>query len=363
MRVKRKLKPLRIGLGLVVLAIGVFVLDVLRFTGSFHGFDAGFAGSCARVDVAGSAADIRLDRDRGIAYLSVLDRAGVARGEPVNGTVMLLDLNLAQPAPRAAMAHDPQGFRPHGLSLWKRRGEPARLFAISNRADGAQAIEIAAQDADGAFVPVERIEDAAFVHPNAIAATGRRQFYLVNGSGETGRTRAFDALFRRADSTLVYFDGSRSHVLDATLRFPAGLGLSPDGRRLFVGEARAKRLRIYRRDTASGGLTLEEVVPLGSAPDNVDVDADGVVWIAAHPKLLAFFAHQQDPARRAPTQILRFDPRGPRPADGGADARLSQVYGDDGTQISAGSVATHWHNEFLVGALFDPEVLICKPSP
>lgn len=28
-----------------------------------------------------------------------------------------------------------------------------------------------------------------------------------------------------------------------------------------------------------------------------------------------------------------------------------------------GSVAAHWHDEFLVGALFDSKVLICKPSP
>jgi hypothetical protein len=50
---------------------------------------------------------------------------------------MLLDLNLAEPAPRAAMACDPPGFRPHGLSLFMRGSEPARLFAISHRPDGS----------------------------------------------------------------------------------------------------------------------------------------------------------------------------------------------------------------------------------
>ena len=88
-----------------------------------------------------------------------------------------------------------------------------------------------------------------------------------------------------------------------------------------------------------------------------------MLWIAAHPKLLAFAAHVRKPGRRAPTQVLRFDPRGPKPAAGAADLRLSQVYGNDGTQLSAGTVAAHWHDEFLVGALFDSKVLICKPSP
>jgi arylesterase/paraoxonase len=359
--VKKTSKALAIVLGAIALALGVFVLDVLRASGTFHSFDAVFAGNCVPVALGGSSEDLQIDAQRGVAYLSVLDRAGLARGDAVTGTIMLLDLNLAQPAARAAMAYDPPGFRPHGLSILKRDATALRLFAISHRPDGSQAVEIAEQDANGALVPKGSVQDPAFVHPNAVVGVGDRQFYVANDRrADAGLA---DYLLRRPTSTLVYYDGRKARVVAEGLKVAAGMALDADGTRLYVGEALGRQMRVYRRDVASGALELDESVPLDTAPDNLRVDVDGVVWIAAHPKLLSFAAHARQPARRAPTQVLRFDPRGPRPAPGEPDARLSQVYGNDGTQLSAGTVAAHWHDEFLIGALMDPKVLICKPNP
>jgi arylesterase/paraoxonase len=359
--VKKPLKALAIAVAIIAVAVGVFLLDILRFSGTFHAFDAKFSGSCAAVALGGSSEDLQIDAGRGVAYLSVLDRAALSRGEAVTGTVMLLDLNLAQPAARAAMSFDPPDFRPHGLSILERAGTALRLFAISHRADGSHAVEIAAQEANGALVPKASVQDAAFVHPNAVVGVGDRQFYVVND--HRADAGLGDYLLRRPTSTLVYYDGSHARIVADGLRFAAGLALSADGTRLYVGEALGRQMRVYRRNPASGALDLDEIVRLDTAPDNLRIDAEGVVWIAAHPKLLAFAAHARDPVKRAPTQVLRFDPRGPRPAAGERDVRLSQVYGNDGAQLSAGTVAAHWRDEFLVGALMEPKVLICKPNP
>ena len=109
--------------------------------------------------------------------------------------------------------------------------------------------------------------------------------------------------------------------------------------------------------------TLEETIDLGAAPDNLDVDDDGVVWIAAYPKLLSSRRASARSAQSArPRRCLRFDPRiaNPRWRD---DPRVTEVYADDGAEISAGSTAAPWRDEFLIGALFDKKVLICKPNP
>jgi arylesterase/paraoxonase len=340
------------------LAVAIFGFDWLRFGGAFRPVRSGFAGVCRSIVLVGSSEDIQLDRARGLAYLSFLDRDSLARGEAVNGSVTLLDLNVPEPVPRAAMAFDPADFRPHGLSLFKPKSDPARLFAISHQLDGRHAVEIAEEGTSGGFFPKETLRDPAFIHPNAIAATGPRSFYLANDTTTFGQwAGAKQWLFRSGSATLVYFDGKQSHVEAAGLDYVAGLALSPDASRLYVAETLAKALRIYRRDAASGALSLEEIVDLDTAPDNLNVDEDGVVWIAAHPNLLSFVSHVRDSAKRAPTQVLRFDPR----EAGGK--RLAQVYINSGEEISAGTVAARWHDEFLIGALLDKKVLICKPKP
>lgn len=360
---KKPSRPLLIGLGILVLALFLAAIEGARFAGEFHEFHAGFPGSCSTLMLAGSAEDVQVDHQRGIAYLSILDRAAGPPSAAIPGSIMLLDLNLQQPAPRAALAWDPPNFHPHGLSLRVRAGQPHRLFAISHWPDGSHSVEVA-EESGGTYFPKETLRDAAFVKPNALVAVGPREFYLVNSTDapdDAPRLREF--LLRQGRGSLVYFDGQHARVLEQGLGFPAGIAASPDGSYLYVGEALFKRLRIYRRDPSNGAVTLEETVELGTAPDNLNVDADGVVWIAAHPKLFAFLRHARDPARHAPTQVLQFDPRRPRPPAGADDPRLVQVYGNDGAEISAGSVAAHWRSEMIIGAVFDPKVLICKPPP
>jgi arylesterase/paraoxonase len=274
----------------------------------------------------------------------------------VYGTVMLLDLNLPDPAPRAAMAFDPAEFRPHGLSLLRQDGQPLRLFAISHPTDRRHVVEIAEQSASGSFFPRTTIADDAFTHPNALAAVGPAQFYLVNDRPvQTEWQRTLSTLLRSGNASLLYYDGTRAQVLVDDLAYPAGLALSPDGTRLYVGEALAKAMRIYRV-LAPGRIELERTVTLGTAPDNLNVDADGVVWIAAHPKLLRFLGHARDSTRRAPTQVLRFDP-----SQEGAQAEA--IYVDEGSGLSAGTVAARWRDVFLVGAWLEKKVLVCKPNP
>jgi arylesterase/paraoxonase len=352
--VKNQWKVLKWTGALAVLAVGIAGAALLRFGGALHSVEPRFAGNCRAIALGGSSEDIVIDRRRGIAYLSLLDRDGARHDAQTLGTVMLLDLNRAEPAPRAAMSYDPPGFRPHGVSLLAADSQPARLFVVSHRPDGSHTVEIAEQGASGGFFPKETIRDAAFVHPNAIAATGARQFYLTNDTlGEGHWALAQQALLHSGRSTLVYFDGEKARVVVTDLNFPAGLASSPDGSRLYVAETLARQLRIYRREAASGALAIEDTIELAVAPGNIDVDDDGRVWIVAFPKLLSLAAHLRDPGKRSPTQVLRFDPQ---------DKRVTEIYTDDGAAISAGSAAAPWNGEFLVGAMLDKKVLLCKPN-
>ena len=340
-----------IGLGAFLLAL--LVAD-LRLGGTLAGSPAATGQSCRTVDLAGSAAALQLDPERGIAYLALLDRAN---GGSAAGTVQLLDLNLAEPAPRAAMSFDPGNFRPVDLSLLKVEGEPRRLFTISTLPDGEQTVEISAEAASGGFAPEATLRDPAFRDLTAIAAMGPRTFYLVSipDAGELGLPGRLDALLRHAPATLLYYDGREAHVIVNGMRHAGGLARSPDGKLLYVAETLAKSLRIYE-PRPNGAVLLRGTIPLGVSPGKLTVDADGVVWIAAYPKLHALRAHAKDPSRRVPTQVLRFDPRLPV-------GEVATVYANDGEELSAGTVATRRRDRLVIGALLDPKVLICKQNP
>jgi arylesterase/paraoxonase len=133
-----------IGAG-IALAVVLFVLYV--YPGFLIPVSPHFDGSCTTLPTDQGAEDLRIDPANGLAYFTYSDGE---IGSP--GTIMLADLNAAQPHVRAALSTDPARFSPSGLSLYvpatgaKRlfvasrtpvlRGEPTRVQACLQRREG-----------------------------------------------------------------------------------------------------------------------------------------------------------------------------------------------------------------------------------
>ena len=351
---KTWLKRLGWTAAVLVALIAIVAFDFLRHGGQFRTLAPHFAGTCTALPMQASAEDIQLDRSRGLAYLSYLDRRGQVEGKPVLGTVMLLDLNRGDARPRPALASDPPQFRPHGMSLYRAGDGAQRLFVISHPPGGGHTVELFEQTATGAFAPVRSVRDPLLLHPNAIVATGPEQFYVANDSGATnGFARLTELLFRRGLSQVVYYDGRAMRVAASGLKSASGIAMSPDGSRVYVSETSGNRIAVFARNAASGELSLLEHVGIGSAPDNINVDADGSAWIAAHAKVLALGMHFGDPKSLAPTQVFRF-----RPDAKGAE-RLTEVYLNAGEKISAGSVGAVFNRKLLIGSITERKILQC----
>jgi arylesterase/paraoxonase len=351
----------RIALTVLVIFLGLalLILDFLRHDGQFRDLAPHFAGRCRTLVLQASAEDIQIDRARGIAFLSYLDRRAAIEGRHALGTVMLLDLNVPDGRPRPALTVEPPDFRPQGLSLYRAGDGSQRLFAISHPragdAPGPNRVEIFEQGPTGAFAPVRTIEDPLLRHPNAILAVGPDQFYVANDSGAGNRLeRGLERLFRRAISEVVFFDGRRMRSVAAGLESATGIGMSPDGSRVYVSEAFGNRVAIFAREPGSGDLRLLERVDLAAAPDNINVNADGTVWIAAHARGLALMRHLRDARLRAPTVVYRYVP------DAKPAARLTEIYMNDGEEISAGSVGAPFGNQLLIGSLTERRLLVCR---
>lgn len=350
---KRYFRWIGIALGVIGLIVLALVLELLRHGGQFRPLRPHFAGTCTTIPLDASAEDIQIDRERGIAYLSYLDRRQVAKNPDTTGTVMLLDLSSAEPRPRAALSVEPEYFRPHGMSLYvPPNGGPRRLFVISHPR-GKHEVVIFEQSITGAFSPMRTIRDPLLHHPNAVVAVGPDQFYVANDSGaRNGFQRFLEIALRVGLSKLVYFDGEEMRVADSGLKSASGIAASPDFLRLYVSETTGNRVRIYKRDVIRGNVLSIETVPLRSAPDNINVDEHGTAWIAAHARLSALVRHFANPENPAPTQVFALRAEG--------DPRLTEVFLDRGDRISAGSVAAVTGQRMLIGSITEKKVLSCS---
>ncbi len=118
--------------GLVVLVTIVFTA-VLAWRGTwFRDIEPSYAGSCEALELGGSAEDIQLDRERGFAYLSLLDRKALVGGGNVQGTIVRVDLNAPELRAEAALESQPEHFRPHGLSLYRDANGQRWLYALNH---------------------------------------------------------------------------------------------------------------------------------------------------------------------------------------------------------------------------------------
>ncbi|MDJ0929257.1 MAG: SMP-30/gluconolactonase/LRE family protein [Gammaproteobacteria bacterium] len=351
----RVLKLLIEAVVLIVVIVVIFV-GILAWRGSwFRDVEPSFAGNCESLELEGSAEDIQLDRRRGIAYLSVLDRLALVGGsDDVQGTILKVNLNRRPLRAEPALASKPAHFRPHGLSLHVDPRGRRYLFALNhpvNRGSEAEMVELFRQDWFGRFEHVDTFTDPLFISPNDLVAVGPRQFYVANDKVDGGVMATILQQLSIGGSPLVYFDDGEVQVVLSDIASGGGINASADGNTLYVAETAAQRVRVLEREPITGDVTEVQRVEIGTSPDNIDVAPDGSLWIGAHAntlKLIQHFAAGQP----APSQVLQVRLRG-------ESNEQEDIFLDDGRRISASSVGVNYDNLVLIGSITERKLLVC----
>ncbi len=249
-------------------------------------------------------------------------------------------------------------LHPHGLSLFTAPDGQVYLHVINHRSKERHTVEIFALQLAGGSLPVLRhrgtVSSDLFVHPNGIAAAGPESFYLTNDRGAgPGWMHMVENLLQLSRSTVVYHDGRGARVVAEDIAFANGIEITADGSTVLVGSTQWRMLLAYTREPTSGMLLRSGSLPLPGGADNVRRDANGDLWVAAHPNAFAFIGHAMDPEKESPSMILRLarDARGA--------VHTEEAFGDPGTLISGASVGIHRQGRLLVGAVFQPTMLDC----
>jgi sugar lactone lactonase YvrE len=306
-------------------------------------------GSCRRLEgIEFGSEDIQVLPD-GRAFISSgwrVKKTSAYNNRP--GRIYMFNFNKPTVAPRELTVNTPDNIQlisPHGISLWtdKKTGI-VYLYVISHQE--FETVDKFQFDAKSKSLNhVRRItNDPNFHLINDLAVIGEDQFYYTNFFYFSD---IVELTFGLRWGSLGYFDGTRSKLLDTGLYVPNGLILTPgDARFLYVAQLAEQDIRVYKRHD-NNSLTFVNSIKVGTKVDNVDVDAKtGDLWVGAHPLMFKILQHLDNPALPSPSQILRLK----MTVDGEAES-IEEIYFNDGSELSASSVAVRYGRGLLIGSV------------
>lgn len=340
------------GLGFViVLAAGAGVLALLYNLEGTGAPGPAFAGDCTPVTGIVGPEDLEIDDLGRRAFISSID-AESNDERPTRGGIYVFSVDdpLADGAWRDRTGGAPARFRPIGVSYFS-NGEANRLF-VANAA--GKSVEMFDVSENGDLRLVETFRERRLTSPNDVVATGPRSFYVTNDfdAGRESILGRLQYLFRTASGRVFHFDGVAWRAAAEGLHYANGVAMRRDGKRLYVAETTAAAVRVYDRDARTGGLTQAKTVKLPAAPDNLNIDHAGSIWIGARPITLL---PPDFGSRRAPSTSLVYRLDDIPEMRSTADA----VFIDNGERIAASTVAARLGPMLLIGSPIEKKFLIC----
>jgi arylesterase/paraoxonase len=353
---RRMGRALAVALAVLGLVVAVFAARIMWFGGVFRTIVPHFAGQCHLVTGPVGAEDLTIHPKTGVAYISASDRRRTLNGNPVPGAIFAYDLNAADPRPINLTPNAEVSFQPHGLSLWVGADGREVLYVINHppaqTGKPANTVEIFDLK-DGALMHRGSLTDPLLVMPNDLVAVGYDHFYLTNTHNHPpGWMQTAETFLQIPGAKVLSYADGKFHPAIENLVFPNGINRSADGRTIYVALTTPRRVVVYDRDPATDRLTQHDEIFLGSGTDNIEVDADGNLWIGAHPKLLRVNALRDDPLALSPSQVLRV-------SRAGGGYQVDEIYLNGGEQIAGASVGAVRGSRLLIGQIFGDGILDC----
>lgn len=341
---------------MILIGIIYFVFDTMLQAGVFKSINNYFEGEVIeKYQGIWGPEDLEWDRENNLLFISSTNRWALNAGEPDKKDgiyVLATDVENANPL---LLMSDIQGeFHPQGISLFKENN--TYYLYVVNRFKNSSSVELF--EFKGDFLQhIETYTDDKMFSPNDVTGDQIGKFYVTNDHGnKTDYLRTIEEYLRMPYSYLLYYDGKEFKKVHEGMVYANGVNLSNDGSQLYVTHTTGHEVFVLDRNINTGGLILKETINIGSGVDNIDVDENDVIWVAAHPKLFDFVAHVKDKSKITPSQLFSIHKK-----DG--EYTVTKVYENDGTQLSGGSIITVNNDTAFVGCVFEDNILKLSVNP
>tara|TARA_B100000029_G_C17455819_1_gene916679 strand:+ start:14 stop:1051 length:1038 start_codon:yes stop_codon:yes gene_type:complete len=339
----------------IAIAIIALAISTIFNAGVFKSIKPHFNGECNVISGIVGAEDITMLRD-GLAIISSDDRRSNMHGDNIQGGLFLYDidnqslLNLTK-----NLEFD---FHPHGLSVFTKEDtiyseNQIYTVAVVNHRSHEQTIEFFELIKTN-LTHIKTIRNDKLVSPNDLVLINKRQFYFTNDHLTIDPTaQKFYNYLQIPRSNVVFYDGSQSIVAAKGLTYANGINISPDLKTIYVAESLGKKISIFSINNTSKKLKKIKTINVNTAVDNIEIDHNGDLWIAGHPKVLEFVKHTNDVNHYSPSQVIKISFNGKK-------HNIDEVFLNDGKELSGSSVASVYNNNLFIGTVFDDKFLHCK---
>ncbi len=336
---------------ILVLIIGIiaFIVDMVITTGYFRTIENEFDGELVKKVALPGTEDITVSTLDGFALISSTKRETMVL-EAGDGELYHMDMNSGeyQVTNLTTSFHKP--FAPHGISMYK-IDNTYKVMAVNHTTEG-HSLEVFSMKGKE-MVYEKTLTDKSMVSPNDVVIIDENRFYFTNDHAYTGIGKIFEDYGGLSASNVVYYDGENYKEVATGIGYANGINFDPKRNLLFVASPRKFLVKVYSRKT-DGSLEFIEDIPCGTGVDNIEFDAEGNLWIGAHPSLLTFTLYMAGKKEFSPSEVVKINYKGK------GDFTVDKIFLDDGTTISASTVAAPYRDLILVGNLKDDALLVLK---
>jgi len=346
------MKKIKITFLVLFLALLSFVAHVFISTGFFRTIENKFKGKIIKKINLPGAEDIVVSRVDSFAIISSTDGRTLPRTKEQVGGLYFLDLKNDTYQPIHLTANFKKSFAPHGISI-KKMDSTYTVLAVNHTNKNTHTIEVFELHGKD-LVHKKTLEHKLMVSPNDVVILDENRFYFTNDHKYTeGISRLFEDYGGLSLSNIIYFDGENYKEVANGIAYANGINFDAKRNLLFVASPRKFLVKVFKVN-ADNSLEFIEDIDCKTGVDNIEFDTEGNLWIGSHPNLLHFAEYAKGNKDISPSEITKINYK-----DKG-DYTIEQIYMNDGSKMSASTVAATFGDLILVGNVMDKHFLILK---